>query len=95
MKSWPLLRARFMSGEVDVAYIICPMAMDMFDEKPNFRWVSLLHRDGNALAINDLLNQEVNLPPERAKRKPDDKVAQAISNAKAKGTQRASKIRTA
>ena len=41
MKSWPLLRAYFMSGEVDLAYIICPMAMDMFREKPNFRWVSL------------------------------------------------------
>ena len=50
MKSWPMLRARFMSGEVDMAYIICPQAMDMFAEKPNFRWVSLLHRDGNALA---------------------------------------------
>ena len=33
MKSWPLLRAYFMSGEVDIAYIICPMAMDMFAER--------------------------------------------------------------
>ena len=33
MKSWPLLRAYFMSGEVDMAYIICPQAMDMFGEK--------------------------------------------------------------
>ncbi len=24
MKSWPLLRAYFMEGEVDMAYIICP-----------------------------------------------------------------------
>ena len=27
MKSWPLLRAYFMSGEVDMAYIICPQNM--------------------------------------------------------------------
>lgn len=82
MKSWPLLRAYFMSGEVDLAYITCPMAMDMFAEKPNFRWVSLLHRDGNALAINDLLNAEVQLPKERLNRKPDAKVAKAYTKAK-------------
>lgn len=84
MKSWPLLRAYFMSGEVDVAYIICPMAMDMFAEKSNFRWVSLLHRDGNALAINDRLNEDVNLPRERLDRKPDGKVADAFAKAKKK-----------
>ncbi len=82
MKSWPLLRAYFMSGEADLAYIICPMAMDMFDSKPEFRWVSLLHRDGNALAINDLLNADVKLSKERIKRKPDGKVANAFAKAK-------------
>ena len=82
MKSWPLLRAYFMSGEVDMAYIICPMAMDMFSERADFRWVSLLHRDGNALAINDLLNAHVALPQERAARKPDRKVADAFVRAK-------------
>ncbi|MBI9077077.1 MAG: ABC transporter substrate-binding protein [Desulfatibacillum sp.] len=84
MKSWPLLRAYFMSGEVDMAYIISPQAMDMFREKPNFRWVSLLHRDGNALAINDLLNADVKLPKERSDRKPDGKVAGAFVKAKKK-----------
>jgi len=82
MKSWPLLRAYFMSGEVDMAYIICPMAMDMFAERPDFRWVSLLHRDGNALAVNDLLNADINLPKERARRKPDHEVADAFAAAK-------------
>lgn len=82
MKSWPLLRAYFMSGEVDMAFIISPMAMDMFAEKPIFRWVGLLHRDGNALAINDLLNADVKLPKDRLKRKPDDKVAKAFTKAK-------------
>ncbi len=84
MQSWALLRAYFMSGETDLAYIIAPMAMDMFAEKPGFRWVSLLHRDGNALAINDLLNADVNLPKERLKRKPDGKVARAFATAKNK-----------
>jgi NitT/TauT family transport system substrate-binding protein len=82
MKSWDLLRAYFRSGEVDVAFIICPMAMDMFSEKSNFRWVSLLHRDGNALAINDLLNSDVNLSNDRKLRLPDGKVAQAFASAK-------------
>ena len=81
MKSWPLLRAYFMSGEADMAYIISPQAMDMFREEPNFRWVSLMHRDGNALAINDLLNADVGLPPQRADRMPDDKVAAAFTAA--------------
>ncbi|MBI9086085.1 MAG: ABC transporter substrate-binding protein [Desulfobacterales bacterium] len=84
MKSWPLLRARFMSGEVDMAYIICPQAMDMFREKPGFRWVSLMHRDGNALAINDQLNIDVKLPAERTRRLPDKKVAEAYVKAKQK-----------
>ena len=84
MKSWPLLRARFMSGEVDMAFIICPQAMDMFRKKPDFRWVSLIHRDGNALAINDLLNADVNLPDERLLRHPDKKVAEAFAKAKRK-----------
>ena len=84
MKSWPLLRAYFMSGEVDMAYIICPMAMDMFKEDPKFRWVGLMHRDGNALAINDLLNADVRLPESRLMRKPDGKVAEAYSKAREK-----------
>lgn len=80
MKSWPLLRAYFMSGEVDMAYVMCPLAMDMFREKSDFRWVSLMHRDGNALAINDLLNVYVNLPAERIDRRPDAKVAIALAS---------------
>lgn len=87
MKSLPLLRAYFMSGEVDMAYIVCPMAMDMFAERPDFRWVSLLHRDGNALAINDLMNADVNLPKKRIDRKPDHKVAEAFAAMKKRSGQ--------
>ncbi len=84
MKSWRLLRAYFMSGEADMAFIISPQAMDMFSEKPDFRWVGLMHRDGNALAINDKLNETVNLPSKRIDRKPDRKVADAFLMAKRK-----------
>ena len=33
MKSWPLLRAHFMSGEADLAYIICPSVPVKDNEK--------------------------------------------------------------
>ena len=52
-----LVRARFREEDADMAFNVCPMVMDMFAEKPDFRWVSLIHRDGNALAINEMLNQ--------------------------------------
>ena len=78
MKNWDFLRAYFQSGEVDMAYVMSPLAMDMFNEKQHFRWIGLMHRDGNALAINDLLNQEVQVLPERKDRKPDSKVADAL-----------------
>ena len=79
MKSWDLLRAYFQSGEVDMAYVISPMAMDMFRERPKSRWVTMMHRDGNALAINDLLNEQVKLPPKRIDRKPDKRTAEAFA----------------
>ena len=78
MGSWDLLRALFQSGEADMAFVMSPLAMDMFREKANFRWIGLMHRDGNALAINELLNQQVNLAPGRSDRKPDEMVAKAL-----------------
>ncbi len=76
MMSGPaLVRAYFREANVDMAFNVCPMVMDMFAEKPDFRWVSLIHRDGNALAINEILNQYVHLPEDRLMRKPDEKVA--------------------
>ena len=78
MKNWDLLRAYFQSGEVDMAYVMSPLAMDMYRENPHFRWIGLMHRDGNALAINDLLNKDIQLPSNRKDRKPDAKVAAAL-----------------
>lgn len=82
MKNWDLLRAYFQSGEVDMAYVMSPLAMDMYRKKPHFRWIGLMHRDGNALAINDLLNKEVQLPKQRKQRKPDARVANALIKAR-------------
>jgi len=78
MKNWDLLRAYFQSGEVDMAYVMSPLAMDMYNEKPHFRWIGLMHRDGNALAINEILKSKINLPKLRAQRKPDNQVSQAL-----------------
>ena len=61
MKSWPSLRGKFTAGQADVAFIICPMAMDMFAMKGDLRFVSLVHRDGNALAVNDILLKKLTL----------------------------------
>ena len=78
MKNWDLLRALFQSGEADMAYVMSPLAMDMYHEKSHFRWIGLMHRDGNALAINDLLDMRIHLPANRIDRKPDHKLADAL-----------------
>jgi len=79
MKSWTSLRGKFMAGKADVAFIISPMAMDMFAQKSNFRFVSLVHRDGNALALNELFLEKVDLPKYRVDRKPTEDVANAMA----------------
>jgi len=81
-KGWNLVRPRFLSDDVDMAFMICPLAMKMFSEKPDFRWVSLMHRDGNALAVNDALNARIQLDDLRIRRKPDYKIAEAFKAAK-------------
>ena len=80
MKNWDLLRAYFQSGEVEMAYVMSPLAMDMYRESPHFRWIGLMHRDGNALAINDLLREKIQLKVARKDRKPDAQVADALIN---------------
>ncbi|MBV1869978.1 MAG: ABC transporter substrate-binding protein [Gammaproteobacteria bacterium] len=61
-----------------MAFVISPLAMSMYTEKPDFRWKGLMHRDGNALAINDSIYERSYLPPEREDRKPDDRVAKVL-----------------
>jgi len=78
-----LVRAYFHSEpDADIAFNVCPMVMDMFSEDPTFRWVSLIHRDGNALAVNDLMDSKINLSEDRRKRKPDERVANAFRDFK-------------
>ena len=75
-----LVRYYFRSEpDADIAFNVCPMVMDMFSERPDFRWISLIHRDGNALAINKLLNRKVHLVGQKNTRKPDSKVADAFT----------------
>jgi len=79
MKSWPLLRGYFLDGMSDMAFVMSPLAMDMYNQSPTFRWVGQMHRDGNALAINDIINSYVDLPEKRIDRKPNRKVADAYT----------------
>nr|WP_320016820.1 ABC transporter substrate-binding protein [uncultured Desulfobacter sp.] len=74
-----LVRAYFFSEpDVDMAFNVCPMVMDMFSKKPIFRWISLIHRDGNALAINKHLYEQIDLPIDKRSRLPDERIANAI-----------------
>jgi len=85
LKSPDLVRAYFYSkDDVDMAFDVSPMVMEMFAQKPYFKWISLIHRDGNALAINHILNKLVKLNADKTKRKPDAKVADAIKKLNAK-----------
>ncbi|WP_022942129.1 ABC transporter substrate-binding protein [Psychromonas hadalis] len=90
MKNWDLLRAYFQSGKADMAYVMSPLAMDMYSKQPNFKWIGLMHRDGNALAINKLIKDNIDLPKKRINRKPDKQVAyalQALHQSRKKSTQ--------
>ncbi|MBN4072353.1 ABC transporter substrate-binding protein [bacterium AH-315-F03] len=78
MKSWDLLRAYFQSGDADMAYVMSPLAMDMYLDNPHFRWIGLMHRDGNALAINSLLKDKIDLPSSREDRKPSSAIAELL-----------------
>ncbi len=78
-----LVRAAFLSdSSIDVAFNVAPMVLDMFAQTPTFKWVSLVHRDGNALAINLTLLKELQLPSDKRSRLPDAKLASAIRSYK-------------
>lgn len=74
-----LVRAYFLSQpDADICFNVCPMVMDMFLKKPVFRWISLIHRDGNALTINSRFLEQLNLSVDKRSRLPDEKIADAI-----------------
>ena len=78
VKNWETLKTQFLSGETDMAFTTAPLAIAMFSEKPFFRWVSLLHRNGSALAVNDQFLKTFTLADSRIQRKPTDALAIAI-----------------
>lgn len=78
MKNWDLLRARFLDEQADMAFVMAPLAVAMFQKKPIFRWVGLMHRDGNALAVNNLLAMQLEIHSEKGLRKPDSSFANSV-----------------
>ncbi|MBL4783087.1 MAG: ABC transporter substrate-binding protein [Porticoccaceae bacterium] len=78
MANWDLLRAYFQSGDVDMAYVMTPLALAMYQQQSDFRWIGLMHRDGNALAINELIKQQLELPLLRQDRKPGPELAAVL-----------------
>jgi NitT/TauT family transport system substrate-binding protein len=53
----------------------------MYNKKPHFRWIGLMHRDGNALAVNELLLKDIVLKSDRKNRKPNAQTALAFKKA--------------
>ncbi|MCG8673534.1 MAG: ABC transporter substrate-binding protein [Pseudomonadales bacterium] len=84
MKNWDLLRSYFETGYSQMAFLMSPLAMDMFHRKENFRWVGLMHRDGNALAINEVINEHVRVPLKRKERIPNRELGDALRHFYAK-----------
>jgi len=78
MKNWDLLRAYFQEGGADMAFVMSPLAMDMYQEKANFKWIGLMHRDGNAFAVNKFIENEITLSKYRIDRKPMPELATAL-----------------
>ncbi len=79
-----LVRARFRDPEVDMALQVAPMAMQMFDRHPDFRWIGLAHRDGNAFAVNFELAAAMALNDDTTERKPTAKIADALRRTREK-----------
>ncbi|MBV1927919.1 MAG: hypothetical protein KUG81_00185 [Gammaproteobacteria bacterium] len=68
MGSWNLLRAYFQSGDADTADVMSPLARDMYQQEENYRWIGLMHRDGNTLAVNTLIKKSTGAIPSAAQR---------------------------
>lgn len=78
MDSWDLLRAKFYEERAEMAFVMAPLAVAMFQQKPYFKWIGLMHRDGNALAVNLEIAKHLNIPSNRTERKPGNEVASIL-----------------
>lgn len=85
MKNWDLLKAKFLEGETEIAFAMAPLALNMFTERPIFKWIGLMHRDGNGLAINNELASQLGLSLNHDERHPNLDLAQVIKSKINKG----------
>src|SRR5687768_8614074 len=49
---WPELKEAMMSGKVEAAYLLAPMAMDLADNGVPMKIVALGHRSGAVIMVN-------------------------------------------
>lgn len=87
MTSWDLLQAKFMGGEADMAFVMAPLALNMYNASPNFRWLGLMHRDGNGLAVNYPIANNTRFAPLRAHRLPHQHLADTFKELTKNDTQ--------
>ncbi|MDC2887733.1 ABC transporter substrate-binding protein [Psychrosphaera algicola] len=80
MKNWDLLKTKFLEGNTEIAFAMAPLALNMFTESPIFKWIGLMHRDGNGLAINNVLANQLELPDDHNERKPSHDLAQIVKS---------------
>jgi NitT/TauT family transport system substrate-binding protein len=50
-KSWSRMVGAFNSGAIDAAFILAPLAIDMYSKKPDLQTILLSHRDGSAITV--------------------------------------------
>lgn len=74
MSSWDLLRAKYMEGENEMAFVMSPLAISMYQDKPNFKWIGLMHRDGNGLAVTHKIAHASKIAFLRNERLPNRKI---------------------
>jgi len=81
MNSWDLMRVNFLNQRADMAFVMAPLAMSMYQNQKSFKWVGLMHRDGSGLAITNQLASHLSLPEQANARLPTSALAKAIDNA--------------
>jgi NitT/TauT family transport system substrate-binding protein len=78
MPNWDLLKAKFSAGDADMAFSMSPLALAMYAKNPNFKWIGLMHRDGNGLAVNHKLSAQLALHHSRVNRAPNNGLANVV-----------------
>ena len=80
-----LVRAYFYSeSDADIAFNVSPMVLDMYAQKQYFKLVSLIHRDGNALVVNSVIADKLDLNKDLTKRKPSENLITFLKDYKNK-----------